>query len=342
MEKKHIVAVDSGKFLTKAVLLNDEGTDVAPPFTIETKISATTQKEVRDSSRYILTLDGVSTLMGAEDGTIDLERSKKGETHKRSTYLAISQLLPSGSHLYLAIGTPLQTHDSVEQLVEYQKFMLGYEVDEEISFPVEIKFLVNNVEHVYYIENIYTFPESSGYLLNNASDHDEDDLVGVIDIGGLNVNASLYERENNLDLTSPFQLIRGQRMVTSDLGVHALMRSAHDKLETILKTTIDFSTMNLILTRGFYGNQRNLEQKERTAKIIKEAKKDHLERIIQDLKANHWDFNLMTPVFTGGGSLLLKEEIEEHPELEYAITTNNAQWENVLGFIYELDAIVNG
>lgn len=345
-----IVGVDSGKFQTKAVayhitngnilLYNEklketgQGENV---LTFRTQMKKTNQVESRLSNVTILTHDGMSTEMSADDGTIDLERSKKAEVHRRSTYLAIARLLPNGAHLHLGIGTPLMVYQNTQQLEEYEKFMLGYKEYEEIQPITKIEFLVDGVEHIYYVHSLLTTPESSGYIKNNAHLHVDDDTVGVIDIGGLNVNASQYQRENVHDMNSPFKFLNSKQAITSDKGTHSLYMSIQKRLEDYTGKSIPIETLPRIVARGFYGRPQDEHMKNETSHLIKEELFTHLQEIKTDLQTSGWDFEqLPAVVMIGGGSQLFKEVRLKDEDLQYATVSENSIWENVFGFTHAL------
>lgn len=342
MTKEYILSVDSGKFLTKAVLLeeNDEHSKViVDTFSIRTSIEETEETQTPIKNRAILTLNGVSTLMGAEDGLVTLERTKKSEEHKRSTYLAMSQLVPNNSHINLAIGTPITVHRQAEKLKEYQCFMLNLDLDleKEIEYPVKIEFEINEVPYTYFINRLVTFAESSGYLIVNEESHEDDDLIGVVDIGGFNVNISIYTKEDLYNPESGWTIDLGSRTTTLDKGTHFLYAEIKKELAKEFSELPD-QIIHLAAQKGVYG--KSPEVQERSSKIISRVKEKFLKGIKTDLQKHNWEFEQTSIILVGGGSLLLKEAIENDPDLKHGLVSQNAQWENAIGFAYAMDDII--
>lgn len=322
------IAVDSGKFLTKAVIMEQGEGVVADTFSIRTKIVETEQTNIKDDNRFILSYGDTNYLMGAEDSVFSFDRSKKLDEHRLSTFLAISQLAPNGASVNLAIGIPLSIYEKQDELLSYQKFMLDIDENEDVEFPVTINFTVNEVEYEYSIEVLATFAESSGYIMSNLEEHEEDEAVGIVDIGGLNVNAAIYRRTPDGNLS----LVRGRSLLTTNNGINRLTSNIKAALESEFNTTIESTLMDDIMLRGYFGIRTNKPVVKKSSEIINKMKEDYFGYIKADLLANNWDFFNMVPVFVGGGSILLKNAIEKDEDLQYSIISENAQWDNVLGF----------
>ena len=90
--------------------------------------------------------------------------------------------------------------------------------------------------------------------------------------------------------------------------------------------------MDEILSRGLYG-----EKKEEAQKIIKQCQIDYLKRLVNEMLKHKWEVRTLPILFTGGGSILLKETIEEY---ETFIISDNPIFDNVDGFA-EMGMILN-
>lgn len=327
----YVVAVDSGKYLTKAILVED-GLPTKS-YAINSLIKETPEKKSPISNRYVLTLNGQSTLMGAEDGIINTKHTKATDVHKRSTYLSLSQIVPNNSRVHLGIGTPLSIFKVAKETEEYKRFMLNLDIphDEEIIFPVTLQFEVNEELFTYTIESLTVYAESSGYMITNEVEHlgGAANYVGVVDIGGLNINASLYKRVDKrfeLDLTD-------ENTFTADLGTNHLYTLLNTKITPVVGQ-LNRQQLETVLTQGFYGIDENGPFYTETKEIVDKAKKEYFDKIKSAIE--RWNFGMTNVVFIGGGATMTAEQIANDKDIFYYKIAKNAQWENVIGFALNL------
>ena len=74
--------------------------------------------------------------------------------------------------------------------------------------------------------------------------------------------------------------------------------------------------------------------KERTAKLISECKVEQVSKIVGTCQEAGWNVHSMPMIFTGGTSLLLKDEIiRQVPGACADEITDNVRYANVLGFL---------
>lgn len=328
MEKVYVVAVDSGKFLTKAVQI--ENGEVANRFSIETKMRETEEVRAKVQGTHVVTLNGVSTLMGVKTLLPDVETTKERDIHRRSTYLSISQLIPNGSKIVLAIGFPVSMYMREASVDSYQRFMLGVSENDEFSFPVKISFEVDGNGFEYTVEELITFPETSGYLMKRADEYAGYE-VGIIDIGGLNVNGAKYTPVDSNDPNSPLD-ISEEFTFTLDEGVHFFTAKLRDRLNTDLNLQLSDGDMSSILLNGCIRNRRKKSLEESSREIVSEEKKKFVEKIKKNMVLRNWSVKTLDIVFVGGGSILLSDAILEDADFQDVEISDNAQWENVEGF----------
>lgn len=324
------IAVDSGKARTKAIGIVD-GENKS--FAFHTRIKDVPYEKL-ETEDDVLTLNGSHTIMASQNGTVEHNvTSKASDTHVRSTYYAISKMIPNGSEIALAIGTPLSTFSNPKEMNRYRKVMLNYskgEVEDDTikpAYPRTISFKVNGEQFEYTVKQLEVYPESTGYLMFNSQLHEEDDVLAVIDIGGLNVNASLYQR----GMDGKFKPLSPKESETSNLGVRALVFDIRAALSQYLSTNITVDDAAVALQRGYYGIAP--EMREETAAIIKQAREKHVENIADILEGLQWDFQNMRAAFVGGGSVLLREEIQNHPAFKYSVFSKVGDQDNVRGFL---------
>ncbi|MPN11161.1 hypothetical protein SDC9_158462 [bioreactor metagenome] len=94
--------------------------------------------------------------------------------------------------------------------------------------------------------------------------------------------------------------------------------------------------MNYIFKNGVKG-----DNKKKSLEIIKEEKMSHVKAIYDSLKENHWAFDSMDLLLTGGGCLMLAEELKYYfPDAQFTedpINDNAKGFYNVGKMFYEED-----
>lgn len=318
----NILAVDSGKYLTKAVSIDENGDFKRTQ--VFTKMKRTTQPKSALGGGKVVGLDGKYYIVG--QGTLNSPTtSKMEEIHKRCTYSQIPEHFPNGSEIVLAIGCPLSDYKNLKKREAYKRFMLGLSEDDPRdlnSEPVEISFELEGIHYTYTVKKLAVFPEGSGMLLKYEHLF-KDKTVAITDIGGLNVNVSVY-RSLVPDVNTFFTLEKGGNKFRS-----LLQQELNSNIEGCNINSMD--EMDEIIAKGYVevsGNPKSVEESRELIQILKE---EFLEEIIAHL----WDLNLSVNttefIFVGGGSLLFRNEIMERNDIKKFIS-NNAQWENAEGF----------
>ena len=82
--------------------------------------------------------------------------------------------------------------------------------------------------------------------------------------------------------------------------------------------------MDEILSKGMYGSKHDDAQK-----IIKRCQIEYLKKIVNEMLKHAWEIQSLPIVFTGGGSILLKDIIEEY---ETFMVSDNPVFDNLDGF----------
>jgi len=165
-----IIAVDAGKYMTKA--LSSERT-----FGMRTRLSE--HGPLLFSDAYAVEFDG--DLYSVGDGQSDYDVSKTKLIHKLCTYVAIAKLT-NEKEIDLVTGCPVNQFINKDAREEHAEYLKG---------SVQLK--INTESFNFIIKSVMVLPETIGVVINNANDF-IDTTVGVIDIGGLNTNGAIYER----------------------------------------------------------------------------------------------------------------------------------------------------
>lgn len=281
------IAIDSGKFATKAVMQKADGSERFISF--RTKMQETARMDVQGKS-FIVEFGGKRYLLGEQAEVISSKTTKAEELHRIAAYTALAQLADSGDDIVVVIGCPLSVYENAESKKQYKEYM----------FPTrQIDIKVNEMTKHLNVVSTIVLPESSGviYLEQELC---EKSAVGVIDIGGLNVNCCVYNK------TVPVL----STLYTDNLGSNVLMQDLKNALAIKYNEDIPNWMMEDVLTQGYLTDNMSSDGiRPGSKEFIREFKKKHINKIIQKCEANGWNLRTTRLIFSGGTSELLKEEI---------------------------------
>ena len=265
----------------------------------------------RVGKSYIVEYKGKRYLVGEQAEVSSAKLTKAEDIHRISTYTAIHQLANGDDTVVVAIGCPLSVFENPESKEAYKKYM----------FPdrqIEIK--VNETTKKLTILSVIVFPESSGIIYLDRKY--ESMSAGIIDIGGLNVNACVYNKTMPIIST----------LFTENLGSNVLAQNLKNALATKYGEDIPQWMMEDILRDGYVvDNMESSGIREGSKEFIADFKKKHIESIIKKCEANGWNLRLTRLVFTGGTSELLRNEILQ--VIPGAIICEEPEKVNVRGFL---------
>lgn len=282
------IAIDSGKFATKAVMQKADGSERFISF--RTKMQETARTDVQGKS-FIVEFGGKRYLLGEQAEVISSKTTKAEELHRIAAYTALAQLADSGDDIVVVIGCPLSVYENAESKKQYKEYM----------FPTrQIDIKVNEMTKHLNVVSTIVLPESSGviYLEQELC---EKAAVGVIDIGGLNVNCCVYNK------TVPVL----STLYTDNLGSNVLMQDLKNALAIKYNEDIPDWMMEDVLTQGYLTDNMSSDGiRPGSKEFIREFKKNHINKIIHKCEANGWNLRTTRLIFSGGTSELLKEEIK--------------------------------
>lgn len=327
-----IVAVDSGKHLTKAVRIEDSV--FVDRFSIDTKMIPTMEELPRNASSYVVEHNGRRFSVGNRSSEYNAVTSKAQDVHKYATYLAVSQMVEDGDKVALAIGCPLSLYINKSAREEYMKFMMNLDSDTDAATlktakPL-ISLIVNGQPFSFTIEHLYIVPETSGFLIKYEEDYIGRD-VAIIDIGGLNVNGAIYETVTRFDRgveQTSIQMIEDSIFTLED-GGNVFATKLMDRLNEKYDAGISPNQMPRIIKEGYIKLN-----KEESAETIKEFKANFFENIKHRMKLRNWSIKTLDLIFVGGGSLLFEEDILSEPDFIDPFISGTAQWDNSEGFAF--------
>lgn len=332
MSNLKIVAVDSGKHLTKAVRI--ENGEYVNRFSIDTKIIETLEDVSNSPSSFAVRLNGKNYLVGDQSAEYNAVTSKAQDVHKYATYLAVSRMVENEDSVMLVVGCPINLYANRQKREDYIRFMLNLPEDhsaagEELKdVKSVIELVVNGNPFTFTINRLLVVPETAGFLVKFEEDFLGRD-VAVVDIGGLNVNGAVYQTVTNYNGNDKVDLLQmvGDSSFTLEDGGNIFANNLQDVLNKEYDAGISSMQMRRIIQQGYIRMD-----KEGSAELIKMHKRNFFSAIKQRMQGRKWSTKTLDFVFVGGGSLLFKEDILADPDFSEAIISDTAQWDNVEGF----------
>lgn len=306
---ERFISVDCGKDDTKICVRNTDGSFIKKSF--PTRMNELTGFESLGTSRgYQVEYEGKGYVVGdGASGITSNSNSKKEMIHKIATLTAIATSVDNGDSVKVVIGCPLSFYPDKNEREEYANFILP-------KGRVDIN--VNGVDKNFYISARLVLAESYGIVFYEPEKF-ANKYVGVIDIGGLNLNAAAY-KNNQLISDSCF---------TEKLGKNTIMKALQTKLNEKLDADFSFDEMEIFIQQGYVTNAEA-----ETAAFMKNYFKEHLAKVWQKCTNNRWNLKYMDLVFIGGTSMLLKPYILE--EFPNAYIPEDANFVNAEGFLMAL------
>ena len=115
-----MIAIDSGKFATKAVMQKADGSERFLSF--RTKLQETARTEVQGKS-FIVEFGGKRYLLGEQAEVISSKTTKAEELHRIAAYTALAQLADTGDDIVVVIGCPLSVYENADSKKQYKEYM---------------------------------------------------------------------------------------------------------------------------------------------------------------------------------------------------------------------------
>lgn len=295
----NIITVDAGKYQTNALI----GTNGVR---FRTKVEEVENNFSLSNNGYYIEWDGRMYLIGDGARYIDYDTTKHKLQHKLAVYTACGKLLKQSGSANLVVLSPLSMYSNKQVREEYRQFILN---DGKASFELDNE----NIQLV--INDVVIFGETCGIPFANPTMF-KNKTVGILDIGGLNVNGLIVKN------MAP---IKGTEF-TINAGSLILMEKIRKALNKEIKgANIQEYQMDSILKQGFYLGEGNYSKE-----VIQAILAEHFKEILQTTKANNWDIKGLDVVATGGGSLdITLENIKEH--IPQATLSSNPVWDNCIG-----------
>ncbi|MGG0936968.1 ParM/StbA family protein [Brevibacillus centrosporus] len=299
MNQKFIIAVDSGKFATKAQMRDKDSLLRVKFRTKVQKISTGLGQEIFTSGNtYRVEYNGKQYLLGdmVSEEKSSYHLSKNSQEHIISIYVAICQLLSKSTHpigfasVHLACNVPINIYKSEEQKLAYQDAIRNN------GQPISIS--VNGKAFTFRIQEIVLLPEALGPLFERTAEY-RTKRATIFDIGGL--NTSILEAN---------QLIpQFDQMTSSNHGINMLRSKIADFFSSKYGMTITENDAEQILRDKCL--ILNGKKQEESSEIIETMFSEHVRSIMNFVFSRNMTFTNSMLVFIGGGSLLLSDHIQQ-------------------------------
>lgn len=326
------IAVDSGKMFTKVAVFSLENTtdllkNEVKKFSFKTKFSAGDfADDAIEGGTFICDVGGTVYKLGnGAKNEAPLHTSKKSEIHKICTLAAIAMNTSSKEvdDVYVVIGMPVDEFALMDKRQEYKDYILP-------DGTVEVKLKKSSEGEIltkkFNIVGKYVYPESAGALYFDPIRY-EGKSVGVIDIGNLNINNTIWD---NFDYDSNFSF-------TDELGGNILLTGLSQELSSRFGRVKENYVLKVLLQekRCLIPNNGNKKVQEESAKVIDQYLIKFVEEIRRKCDAKQWSLDFIPLVFIGGTAGLLAKEIKQVFG-ENVVIHENPEYVNVLGFLQRL------
>lgn len=287
---KHI-AIDSGKHTTKIVAEVSTGSNASRTLSFVSAIKEGVT-ETADPDSHIIEFEGTTYLVGSQAKTyMDINNSKNTILHKICIMTALALTVESGDKVIVAIGCPLDKFYQKDEKFAYRDNML-----KEKKYKVTIDGKTKTFE----IVRGFVFPENFGAVSLKLKEF-SDETLNVVDIGGLNVNASIYKKG----------VMQEGNNVTLQKGGIALYEASLNALRSIadsdMKSKLENWTAEQTEDTVIKGVHKKIAG---SADALKNVRRNLVSEIYQVLAKNGYDFTTDF-YFLGGTSYILREEIKE-------------------------------
>lgn len=322
MKQKVLIAVDSGKYATKAILKSKDRQAIT---IFRTKMQKVASNEmeiqmgsflVQHKQNFYLVGDAVS------ENHTNHDLTKKLDLHKICIYTAIADLLrlanlkPEDVKIHLAVNAPISTYNDSISKQSYKDFI------ENNGDP--ILFQLNNQAYYFHLKDITIAFEGMGAVYDEMEEIKEKNVTTtVIDIGGLNTTFCTFDK-----ITPVFD-----SMVISNLGISLLKAKLAKLINEHFEIAVNQNDLERILQNGYLAVAGKIN--EESKQLIQSVKTEHFKEIIAFAKGRGYTFLNMDVQFVGGGATLLSDVIKK--EFPHARILINAQFANVKSFLKILE-----
>ncbi|USK60395.1 ParM/StbA family protein [Peribacillus asahii] len=316
MKEHAFIAIDSGKYATKA-LMEYKGKTYILMF--RTKMQEVTDLGIDiQPNSYKVEYDKKEYLIGdmVSENLSDYNLNKESLIHKLSIYTAVVELMKQANvyfhnvQLHLAVNVPISVYKNKTLKDSFKDYI------ENKNKSIYIR--INDKAHIFNLNGITICFEGMGLVYTNTHEYSKHSSA-VIDIGGLNTTYCVFN-----GIQPEFN-----SMTVSHFGINTLKSKLEQELVQTFNLNISANDLEQIIKNGYFSHMGKINEK--SQEVIQKVKKNHLDYILNYAKQHDYTFNQDKIFFTGGGTLLLQEEIQN--AFPNATTVINPQFSNVKSFL---------
>lgn len=311
---KLILSVDAGKYQVKAIgKLNDE--DVKRVDFLNKCHTTNDIDEDCEGNSYKVQYKNEIFILGSAGANFDYDSNKTKVQNQIAIYATICKFLKANTkdnHVCMVLACPLDFINDIEMKNEYKKLIKG---------DSEINIVVNGENYSFIIDDITLKAEGSGVIYNNIKTFEGKD-VAVIDLGGVNFSFCVYQDCVAVKESRFARNYGGNNYLLNTLAINRLR--AYTKGKNITEKIAENALIDDCLTLS-----NKFDEESRP--VIKEIKQQYLNKIKECIKAEGHDYEVITPVITGGTAQLLINTIQNDDEIGHAIIADDPKWESVEG-----------
>ena len=312
---KVILSIDSGKFLTKAVGINEEDSLIeGKRISFRSKLYDLSDGDVEIAGNsFNVEYDDRKFIIG-EQGNVDgVEDTNKATLlHKLCIYTAITKYIEPNekAKIYMVMACPINLLKSAQYKEEYKSFIMNNHN--------EINIKVNNEDFIFTVEDITIKSEGSGILYLDRERFINSE-VGLIDIGGLNMQFCKYV--NGVAIP--------ESRLTEMTGSNKLVQDIKEDLEILLKgKPVAFEKAEQALENKVL-KINNADMEESREVLRNRIHKYIVNDVIRKITKRRISLGLLQPIVVGGTCLNIKEELKK--EIENVEIQEDPQWASVEG-----------
>lgn len=281
------IAIDTGKRTTKVVYESNGNTSLRLSF--ETAMRENVSK-TKDPTNHILEYEGKKYLVGSQARTfIEIENTKNTQTHKMCVLTALALACNNGDKVEVVIGCPLDIFFNDDECFSYRDNMLPLG-----KHTVTVDGNKKTIE----IVRSDVLPECFGALFLKHKEF-KDEVINVVDIGGLNLNAAIF-KNGVLQEGSIITLQRGG-IVLAEESLKALKANADPQIKSALEN-LKAESLEFEIQKGYCKNIPGSKE------VFTQVRQTTVEDIYNVMRKHDYNFTNQF-LFMGGTSYLLKEEL---------------------------------
>ncbi len=327
---RRYIAIDTGKFATK-VAEYIEKKNCIRKFSIRTKVGDGDFRDdaIEDQTVIIETGDKVYKVgNGARGNGASLKTDKKDETHKICVLAALATLASAKEvdEIDVAVGLPAKIWAIVSERCDYKDYILP---SGEVTVSIKKDSASDVVKKTFKIVNKYVFPESMGALFMDETigSISPTTITGVIDIGNVNLNATLWQG---------VELVQ-DKSVTAELGGSRLIQELSSELSDKITRCDEMIAANILKD---YSGERSLptnmglskEQIEESKQIIRHVLLGHADTVKRCCHNKNWSMDITKIIAIGGTSVDIEQELKEVFGENLTVLPNSTYC-NVFGYL---------